>query len=96
MTIVKTEKNGRKTSTGKRRAMAPDIYVRVRGSSLFASTMAKASIRVKAGEYQYLTWRDGRSVRTFYLGRKRKLAQPDPAGRRLDRRRRRAAAGPVL
>jgi hypothetical protein len=33
--------------------------------------MAKASIRIKSGEYQYLTWRDGDQVRTFYLGKKR-------------------------
>ncbi|HXM59366.1 MAG TPA: hypothetical protein VN950_00825 [Terriglobales bacterium] len=51
----------------------PEIFVRIKGRYDWqGSVYAKASIRVKAGEYQYLTWRDGGQVRTFYLGRKRK------------------------
>jgi len=32
---------------------------------------ARASIRVKAGQYCYLMWRDGNRVRNFYLGKRR-------------------------
>ncbi len=32
---------------------------------------ARASIRIKAGQYCYLMWRDGERVRNFYLGKRR-------------------------
>jgi hypothetical protein len=48
----------------------PDLYVRVRDN--WRANYAKASIRVKAGQYNYLVWRDGDQVRNFYLGKKRK------------------------
>lgn len=70
---MKLKISGRKKAIAKSRASAPEIYVKVEGLHPSSSAMAKASVRVKAGEYQYLTWRDGRSVRTFYLGRKRKI-----------------------
>ena len=62
----------RRSAIAKRRTSAPDIYVKLQERDAWRPAMAKASIRIKAGEYQYLTWRDGSQVRTFYLGRKRK------------------------
>lgn len=55
------------------RAKAPELFVRVTGEHGWRTRYAKASIRVKAGEYQYLVWRDGEHIRNLYLGRKRKV-----------------------
>jgi hypothetical protein len=71
--IVKSEKARRKTAIAESRSSHPAIYVRLAGRDSWRNQMAKASIRVKAGEYQYLTWRDGNQVRTFYLGRKKRI-----------------------
>jgi type IV secretory pathway VirB9-like protein len=61
-----------RTIAAERRAKPtiPDLYVRVRDN--WRANYAKASIRVKAGQYNYLVWRDGDQVRNFYLGKKRK------------------------
>jgi hypothetical protein len=48
----------------------PEIFVRV--SEGWRSSYARASIRVKAGQYNYLVWRDGGRVRNLYLGKKKK------------------------
>jgi hypothetical protein len=48
----------------------PEIFVRV--SEGWRSSYARASIRVKAGQYNYLVWRDGNRIRNLYLGKKRK------------------------
>jgi len=48
----------------------PEIFVRVREG--WRSSYARASIRIKAGRYLYLVWRDGGRIRNFYLGKKRK------------------------
>jgi hypothetical protein len=66
-----------KNSTRKRpivrsRATAPEIYVKAHNIDWRISDLKRAHIRVRAGEYQYLQWRDGDKVRSFYLGRKRK------------------------
>jgi len=68
-TIVKTKKLRSQRPIAKSRSK-PEIFVRIKRP--VRSLYAKASIRIKSGEYQYLTWRDGSQVRTFYLGRKRK------------------------
>ena len=71
-TIVKTKKVRSQRAIAKSRSK-PEIFVRIKGKYDWqGSVYAKASIRIKSGEYQYLTWRDGGQVRTFYLGRKRK------------------------
>lgn len=69
---MKSEKIRKKIAIVKGRSNHPELYVRIAGRDSWRPAMAKASIRVKAGEYQYLTWRDGNQVRTFYLGRKRR------------------------
>ena len=61
-----------KTAIVKRRrvkADIPEIFVRVREG--WRSSYARASIRIKAGRYLYLVWRDGGRIRNFYLGKKR-------------------------
>jgi hypothetical protein len=45
----------------------PQIFVR-QGWGRYA----RAHIRVKAGLYNYLVWRDEEHIRSLYLGRKRK------------------------
>jgi hypothetical protein len=92
---MKSKNTAAKKAIAKSRAIAPEIYVRIKGLDPWSSAMAKASIRVKAGEYQYLTWRDGSSVRTFYLGRKRKSCPTGSAISAPGRRRRRAARRPA-
>lgn len=47
----------------------PEIFVRTVGERW--PRFAHASIRVKAGKYLYLVWRDGGRIRNFYLGQKR-------------------------
>jgi hypothetical protein len=47
----------------------PEIFVCTRED--WPPRMAHASIRVKAGKYLYLVWRDGGRIRNFYLGQKR-------------------------
>jgi hypothetical protein len=68
---VNSQKKVAKAAIAKSRTSHPAIYVRLGSRDFWHGTYAKASIRVKAGEYQYLTWRDGDQVRTFYLGKKR-------------------------
>lgn len=51
------------------KTQVPEIFVRVSEGRF--SSYAHASIRVKAGQYLYLVWRDGGRIRNFYLGRKR-------------------------
>lgn len=48
----------------------PAIFVRVGDG--WRGSYARASIRVKAGQYHYLVWRDGTRIRNLYLGKKRK------------------------
>ena len=47
----------------------PQIFVLT--SEEAPTRYARASIRVKAGQYCYLMWRDGKRVRNFYLGKRR-------------------------
>jgi hypothetical protein len=47
----------------------PEIFVRTKNERF--PRYAHASIRVKAGRYAYLVWRDGGRIRNFYLGAKR-------------------------
>lgn len=50
----------------------PEIYVAITQGSRWRRTLyARAHIRVKAGGYQYLQWRDGEKIKTLYLGMKR-------------------------
>lgn len=67
----KSNKNGPRTIVKRSRAKAetPEIFVRTKEE--WPSRYAHASIRVKAGRYVYLAWRDGGRIRNFYLGRKR-------------------------
>lgn len=60
-----------RTIARRRRAKAekPDIFVRTRED--WPPRYAHAHIRVKAGKYLYLVWRDGGRIRNFYLGQKR-------------------------
>jgi len=71
----------------------PEIYVRVQDG--WKSNYAHASIRVKAGQYNYLVWRDGDQIRNFYLGKKKILDLHTSPGRESSRSRRRAAAAPI-
>lgn len=51
----------------------PELYVKLPSSTEFAWQIryARARIRVKNGKYLYLFWRDGDTVKNFYLGKKR-------------------------
>jgi hypothetical protein len=60
-----------KRPIAKSRTIEPEIYVRVSDRDSWRVAYAKAKIRVRAGEYQYLQWRDAGRVRSLYLGRKR-------------------------
>ena len=51
------------------KAETPDIFVKTTEGS--RSSYAQANIRIKSGKYLYLQWRDGDSIRSFYLGQKR-------------------------
>jgi len=66
------KKSTRKKPIVKSRATPPEIYVKLNRHDFYRPAMAKATIRVRAGEYQYLQWREAGKVRSFYLGRKRK------------------------
>jgi sRNA-binding carbon storage regulator CsrA len=46
------------------KAEMPEIYARVKDD--WRSTYAKANIRVKAGKYLYLAWRENGTIRNFY------------------------------
>jgi hypothetical protein len=63
-----------KRTIGKQRrvkAEMPDIFVRIsQRDGLYRTSYAKASIRVKSGQYLYLVWRDRDQVKNFYLGKK--------------------------
>jgi len=61
-----------KKLASKSRTIEPEIYVRVSDRESWRVAYAKAKIRVRAGEYQYLQWREAGRVRSLYLGRKRK------------------------
>lgn len=65
------KKNDRK----KRKAM-PEIFVKINNPttkpwSFREFQYASAHIRVKAGRYIYLEWREGASIRSLYLGTRR-------------------------
>jgi hypothetical protein len=62
----------KKTIAAECRAKAPELFVKVTGERGWPYHYARAHIRVKAGEYNYLVWRDGERIRNLYLGRKRK------------------------
>lgn len=47
----------------------PEIYVKTADSE--RSGYARAHIRVKSGQYNYLVWRDGERILNFYLGKKK-------------------------
>jgi len=66
------KKTTRKRAIARSRAKPPEIYVKLERQDWRSSAMAKATIRVRAGEYQYLQWREAGKVRSLYLGRKRK------------------------
>ncbi len=69
---MRAKKSKRKGAIAERRAM-PEIYVKLPTMNSWRQpAFVKAKIRLKAGEYQYLQWRDGETVRSLYLGRKRK------------------------
>jgi hypothetical protein len=70
--IVPARKKRSKKAIAESRAIPPKIFVEITKKDWWRPKLAKAHIRVKAGEYQYLTWREGDRVRTLYLGRKRK------------------------
>jgi hypothetical protein len=62
----------RKRTIAKSR-VTPGIYVRVKNASDYEPfSYAKAKVRIRGGEYQYLQWREAGKVRSLYLGRKRK------------------------
>jgi hypothetical protein len=66
------KKTKAKRSIAKSRT-TPEIYVRIKNASDYEPfSYAKAKVRVRGGEYQYLQWRETGKVRSFYLGRKRK------------------------
>jgi hypothetical protein len=65
-------KKAKKRAIGESKAKPPEIFVQIENHGYYRSQYARAHIRVKADEYQYLEWRDGGRVRSLYLGRKRK------------------------
>jgi hypothetical protein len=66
------KKTKRKRAIAKSKAK-PEIYVMVPSKGWMSGpTFARAHIRVKHGEYQYLEWREGKTIRSLYLGKKRK------------------------
>lgn len=69
---MQKKKSKRKTAIAKPKAK-PEIFVKIgRDRWGYEYIYAKAHIRIKGGEYQYLEWWDGTSPRSLYLGRKRK------------------------
>jgi hypothetical protein len=54
-----------------RRAKVPPPQIFVLTVEESPPRYARASIRIKAGQYCYLMWRDGKRVRNFYLGKHR-------------------------
>src|SRR6266702_8346012 len=48
----------------------PEIWISIPSTSFYGHTRARARIQVRKGCYQYLTWRDGKKKREFYLGKK--------------------------
>lgn len=64
-------KRSKKATVSTRRATSelPQIFVKIDNG--WRTTYAKASIRIKSGQYQYLVWRDRGRIRNLYLGRKR-------------------------
>jgi hypothetical protein len=54
------------------REKPPDIYIRVPKSRAYSSfTYTPARWRIKHG-YAHLAWREGKRVRTFYIGKAKK------------------------
>lgn len=53
---------------GRAKAKMPLIYVNIGHPTVPQFALAK--IRIKAGGYQYLQWREGVRIRSYYLGRK--------------------------
>jgi hypothetical protein len=49
----------------------PDLYVKIKNGSYHRYLWCKASLQTKAG-YLYLSWREGRKVKTIYLGKAKK------------------------
>jgi hypothetical protein len=47
----------------------PEIYVKTVDGTRFG--YARAHIRVKSDQYNYLVWRDGERILNFYLGKKK-------------------------
>ena|ERR1700732_3534948 len=86
-TIAAAFSRGRKTRKSRSRAIAsprrtkvrwPRIYVQVATDTVYPR-YALAHLRNKKG-YLYLSWRDGKKIRTRYLG-KTSRAYPTPAAR---------------
>lgn len=71
--IVKSKKTERKKPIGKSRTEQPAIFVKIEtlAYGFRHKTYAKATIWNRRGA-QYLRWRDGETVRNFYLGKKKK------------------------
>ncbi len=64
--------NRRRKSAIAKSEAKPEIYVKISGQETWRGPQyARAHIRIKAGEYQYLQWRENERVRSLYLGRKR-------------------------
>jgi len=57
----------KKTAARRPKQEAPQIFVLI--SDKGQPTYARASIRVKPGQYRYLRWRAGKHVKGFYLGK---------------------------
>jgi hypothetical protein len=62
------------------RANVPDIYVKcIDPVHSWRDPYARAHLRNKRG-YVYLSWRDGGTVRTFYLGKAPRSSPTESAG----------------
>jgi hypothetical protein len=80
-----SDDRGRKDQVGDpgiREAKAPEIFVRLASSHSWKDhDFARAHLRNRGG-YLYLVWREGKHVRSFYLGKRRNrdLQFPSSAG----------------
>lgn len=63
------KRNAPKGKSRRAKPAPPQIFVLTTDDT--PARYARASIRVKAGQYCYLVWREGNRVRNFYLGKRR-------------------------
>ena len=75
-----TKKSADSASTKSRRVKLPELYVGIAKSrNRYSDPYVRARIVEKRG-YVYLTYREGKTVRTHYLGKAPKTSPTESAG----------------